>query len=169
MELNNKKKRNIDTKIEDELARFIATGAYIGYLPGAPGTWGSGLGLLLSVFSFKKIADFSFILYCLTFLGLIALGIWAADKMELIFQKKDAPQIVIDEICGFLVAMFMLPVTLLYLVSGFFLFRAIDTIKPYPAYQSQQVTSGLGVMLDDLIAGVYTNIVLQLVRIFISF
>jgi phosphatidylglycerophosphatase A len=87
---------------------------------------------------------------------------WFCEKGETILGEKDCGKIVIDEIAGFLLANFLLPVRLGPLLAAFFLFRLFDIIKPFPARQVERLSGGLGVILDDLVAGVYTLLILHL-------
>ena len=139
----------------NSLALFVATGAGAGYAPVAPGTFGSAVGVLL----FPLIALFGPWLYLLTALALLSLGVWAADEAERIFERKDDGRIVIDEIVGQLLTyaplvVFEVSVGLLWLVTGFVVFRGFDIWKPGPArWAERSFAGGAGVMLDDVIAG----------------
>jgi phosphatidylglycerophosphatase A len=92
----------------------------------------------------------------------ILVGMWAAGHAEIILGRTDSPLIVIDEIAGFLTAMFMVPSSLFFIVSGFVIFRVFDITKPWPLRRLQELHGGPGVMLDDVGAGIYTNVLLQL-------
>jgi phosphatidylglycerophosphatase A len=92
----------------------------------------------------------------------ILVGMWAAGHAEIILGRTDSPSIVIDEIAGFLTAMFMVPSGLFFIVSGFVIFRVFDITKPWPLKRLQELHGGPGVMLDDVGAGIYTNVLLQL-------
>jgi phosphatidylglycerophosphatase A len=94
---------------------------------------------------------------------LLVIAVWSSGRAERIFNKKDDQRIVIDEALGFLVAVFMLPHTALYLCLGFILFRIMDIIKPLGIKKLQYLTGGLGVVADDIGAGLLTNIILQIV------
>jgi phosphatidylglycerophosphatase A len=87
---------------------------------------------------------------------------WAAGHAEIILGRTDSPLIVIDEIAGFLTAMFMVPPGWLFIVSGFLIFRVFDIVKPWPLKRLEALHGGPGVMLDDVGAGIYTNLLLQL-------
>ncbi len=137
---------------------FIAEGAYAGKSPIAPGTAGTLVGVLLYLGirnSGPSRYIFLTILFCIV-------GIWAAGKAEIILGKKDSSSIVIDEIAGYHIALFLVPSGWGYLAAGFFLFRLFDIMKPWPLHVLQEARGGLGVMLDDIGAGVYTNIALQI-------
>jgi len=81
-----------------------------------------------------------------------------------IFRKKDDPRIVIDEVMGFLITMLWLPKTILFIILGFFLFRFFDILKPFPIRQwERKLKGGIGVVLDDVMAAIYANIILHLI------
>jgi len=143
------------------VALAIATGAGVGYAPVAPGTFGSALGLVL----FPVLAGLGPWLYALTLLALLSLGIWAADEAERAFRSKDDGRIVIDEIVGQLLA--LAPLVALgigtglgWLVTGFVAFRCFDIWKPRPArWAERSFEGGAGVMLDDVVSGLFAAIV----------
>lgn len=96
---------------------------------------------------------------------LFLIGIWVSDEAERIIGKRDAPQIVIDEVVGAFLAIYLLPKRLGYIIGGFLLFRFFDIVKPYPIKAiDKKAEGGLGVMLDDLMAALYTNLALQGIR-----
>ena len=82
-------------------------------------------------------------------------GTWAADEAERALGRKDPGAIVVDEVAGMIVSVLGVPLTLPVLATGFLLFRVFDVVKPFPANVSQRLGGGVGVMIDDLIAGVY--------------
>lgn len=167
----------------DYLGLAIAT-CGVGYMPIAPGTWGSAVGvglyllmrwaILRLVHSFAPVN--SFLLYDpgtiflaaeLVVITLVTLiGIWAASITEKLLQKKDPGKVVIDEVAGQLIT--LLPVPLLvggpwrvWVIVGFFLFRAFDIVKPYPVRRLESLPSGLGIVADDLAAGAYAAVILS--------
>ena len=94
---------------------------------------------------------------------LILASVWIAQEAENVFGHKDPGAVVIDEVCGMAVAMWGLPLTPLLLVEGFALFRLFDIIKPFPIrWVERKVKGGLGVVLDDVVAGMFANILLRL-------
>jgi phosphatidylglycerophosphatase A len=113
----------------------------------------------------NRIAGTSLYLALLTLAAFIAVATWLCNKGEEIFQAKDCPKIVIDEIAGFLVANFASPTRLKPAILAFLLFRFFDIMKPYPARRAERISGGLGVILDDLIAGVYA---FAIIRLFLS-
>lgn len=138
---------------------FIAQGAYSGRFPVASGTAGTLVGVLLYWFM-KGLAPAAYLVACA---ALLVIGTWAAGHAEVLFARKDSSLIVIDEVAGYLIAMFMVPVGCGFVLAGFFIFRLFDIIKPWPLMRLQDLHGGPGVMLDDVGAGVYTNITLQIV------
>ena len=150
--------------LQKNLVLFFASGCYSGFSPGAPGTTGSVIGVAL----FWFLSSLSFPLYILTVTSFVFLSIWCAARASAIFQKKDPSQVVIDEIAGYLVTMAAVPPTWGYIVAGFLLFRVLDIVKPYPIrWIDQNVAGGYGIVLDDVLAGVYANIILQIARAFL--
>jgi phosphatidylglycerophosphatase A len=142
----------------------IATGLYSGYLPKAPGTWGSLVGLLL----FFLLHTLSLPVYLAIIAGLFVVGTFAAGEAEKILDNRDPGVVVIDEIVGILIALIAVPVTPLTMALGFVLFRIFDIAKPFPVnFFDQRFHGGLGIMLDDIVAGVYSLIILQLLLNFV--
>jgi phosphatidylglycerophosphatase A len=155
----------------DWVAVIIATGFGLGFAPVAPGTFGSLLGVVIfCFFGLRPGLFFQPHLFQNTILALVVVtalaGTWAAARAERIFNRKDAGQIVIDEVCGQLITFMFVPVHLtrsLLVVSvlGFLLFRLFDIIKPYPAQRLEELDAGLGAMADDVMAGLYAALVLS--------
>lgn len=119
------------------------------------------VGIPLSL-ALNRLAADSPVLALLTLAAFTALGIWAADRAEPIFGEKDSPKIVVDEIAGFMIANFAAPERLAPLVAAFILFRFFDIIKPYPARRAERLPGGFGVVLDDVVAGLYTLAVVRI-------
>lgn len=110
------------------------------------------------------LIPFNFISLTTTLVGVTATGIWAASRVERVLGAKDPGVIVIDEVAGMMLSVLLLPRTLPVLISAFLLFRLFDIWKPFPARESQALGGGLGVMVDDLIAGLYALVILLIVR-----
>ena len=139
---------------------LIATGFYSGYLPKAPGTWGSLVGVLL-VFLLHAL---SLQIYLSVIAGLFIVGSFVAGEAEKILDNRDPGVVVIDEIVGILITMIAAPVTPLTMALGFILFRVFDIAKPFPVnFFDQHFHGGLGIMLDDVVAGIYSLIIMQLI------
>jgi phosphatidylglycerophosphatase A len=136
---------------------WIATGGYCGYIRIVPATFGSLLGLLCYVPLAMLPGHLQVVLTGLCF----GLGVWASEQAEKLLHRRDARPIVIDEIVGIWVAMLFLPCQIEYLLGAFFVFRLFDVLKPFPANQAERLPGGMGIMLDDVIAGLYTNAVLH--------
>ena len=150
-------------RIKKAVIIFIAQGAYAGRFPVAPGTAGTLIGVLIYLW-IRAISPAAYLALCII---VTMIGTWIAGRAESLLGRKDSPSIVIDEIAGYLVAMFMVPRGLGFMVAGFLLFRVFDIIKPYPLKRLQNIHGGAGVMADDIGAGVYTNLVLEAARFFI--
>lgn len=137
----------------------------MGYAPVAPGTVGSLLGVFLYI-PLSASRPFCYLIFLLI---VSLLSFKVAGKAEKIFNKKDCQVIVIDEVVGVFFTMFLLPPTLLYLVSGFLLFRMFDIAKPFPVrWIEANVKGGGGVVLDDIAAGIYANLSLHLLTVFLK-
>ena len=145
----------------DFTARLISSGIFIGYLPLAPGT----LGSLLAVVLFFLLYGYVLNIFWLFLPFLYFLGVWTASYCEELWGK-DSGRIVIDEIVGMFVTLVFLPVNVKIVWLGFFIFRAFDIIKPPPIRWLERLPQGWGVMTDDLIAGIYANLVLRLIIYF---
>ena len=141
------------------LALFVATAAYSGHVPVAPGTAGSLVGL--AVFALVRALGGPAI-EVVTIIALVAAGIWAASEAERHFGRSDPGAIVIDEVAGMLVTLCWLPVSWGGALIGFLAFRAFDIVKPFPARAAERLPRGWGVMADDIVAGVYAHVVLRL-------
>lgn len=142
--------------LRDKLITLITTFFYAGFLPFIPGTFGSLAGVIVYFF----VKNNAFLYAAVTVILLIA-GFAFTQEAEKIFKKKDARFIVIDEVVGILISMAFLPYSPKLVILSFFLFRLLDTLKPYPAHRIQKLHGSVGIMGDDIIAAVYTNIILQ--------
>jgi len=142
----------------------MTTFFYLGYLPLIPGTFGSLAGVFLFYCLKGNLAAQLIMTVILLFLGFLFCG-----EAEKIFKQKDSRHIVIDEVAGMLLSLLFIPADTKIIILAFFLFRLFDTLKPYPAWSLQKLPSGAGVMSDDIVAGIYTNLVLQLILRFTSF
>ena len=111
------------------------------------------------------LIPFTTLSLALACVGVTLVGTWASARVERRLGKKDPGVIVIDEVAGMMVSVLLLPRTWPVLISAFFLFRLFDIWKPFPAHESQAIRGGLGVMLDDLIAGAYTLVLLMGARL----
>jgi phosphatidylglycerophosphatase A len=140
---------------------LFATGFGVGYSPIAPGT----LGTLLAIPVYYFLSAIPSPIYEITLIGFFFLSVWISENAEIFFGKKDDQRIVIDEMMGFLITMLWVPKTVRFIIIGFFLFRLFDILKPFPIRQlEKRLKGGYGVVLDDVIAGVYANIILHLIE-----
>ncbi len=139
---------------------FLATGAYVGYLPLAPGTWGSLWGILFHFF----LSRYSLFFYLISLVILIALATIIAHQAEIITGRKDNPCIVIDEIAGMAVALIQMPLSGWIVFTGFLLFRFFDIAKIFPAKTlGEKLPGGYGIVADDIVAGIYANLSLRII------
>ncbi len=143
-----------------KLNSFIATSGGIGYLPLAPGTWAAGALAMLWFFVCQKFPDtiiWQVLLACLLFIG----GVYFSGKL-ISDKEKDPSFVVIDEVAGMAVTLLFIPLAWQNFVVGFILFRFFDILKPLGIKRMEKMRKGWGIMLDDILAGIYSNIVLQL-------
>jgi phosphatidylglycerophosphatase A len=136
--------------------KYIATIGFIGYLPIAPGTFGS-----LAAFVFFILLKPNPFIHILILFLLIPLGIVSSHHAEKLFDSKDCRYIVIDEFCGYLLSVALLPFSYAQAAIAFFLFRFFDILKPFPIKKMESLGGGKGIMADDIVAAIYTNLVLQ--------
>jgi len=135
--------------------RIISTFFGLGLLPWFPGTWGSLAGLGLAILAKDWVLGIAVVL-------LFFVGVWSSDKTAREVNKSDPGEVVIDEVVGMGVSLLFLPHHWIFWVSGFVLFRLFDIKKPGPIRKLEQFPGGWGIMLDDLGAGIMTNILLQM-------
>jgi len=143
----------------NQLIMALATGLYVGKIPKAPGTWGS-LAALLPWFFIK---DLPMQAYLLLLVVVFVVGFFVSGSAEKIIDTPDAGCIVIDEILGMFITLIAAPEHPLAWILGFILFRIFDIWKPFPvSWFDQRIHGGIGIMMDDVVAGVYALGVLQL-------
>ncbi len=142
----------------DKVKFFVATGGYAGCIPVCPGTCGSLWGVALSFCLWRC----SFIPLVLGLTGLVILAVVVSGRAEIVTGKADDPRIVIDEVVGMLIALLWVPFTWWMVLTGFLFFRFFDIVKVFPANLVQRLPGGYGVVGDDIVAGVYANVSLQL-------
>ena len=138
------------------IALALATALGVGYVPLAPGTFGSAVGLLL--WAALPAAPG---IQALAVVALFAIGVWCASAAERHFGTTDPAPVVIDEVMGMLITLFMNPVGWRGATVAFLLFRIADVIKPYPANRLERLHGGIGVMADDGMAAIYANLALR--------
>lgn len=138
-------------------ALAVATALGVGYAPVAPGTFGSAVGLLL-----WYLLPASPIAQAVAIAVIIVVGSWSGTVAEHHFGRSDPGYVVIDEVAGMLVTLFLVPVGWAGALLAFLLFRLSDIVKPYPANRLERLPGGAGIMADDVMAGVYANLALRL-------
>jgi phosphatidylglycerophosphatase A len=140
------------------LIMFIATGAYTGYLPKAPGTWGTLLALPLNLLLLLLPGQG----YAIALAVILVLAVYTAGAAEKILDRKDPGAIVIDEIIGMLITLIGAPANPVVWLMAFLLFRLFDITKPWPvSWADRHLNGGLGIVMDDLLAGGYAWLCLQ--------
>lgn len=144
--------------IEMNWKKLVATGFGMGYLPIGPGSWGTFPGMLLCWF--MQWLPPVFYLGCIFILGCFSIPL--ATEIEKLLGKKDHSAIVIDEIIAFPLTMFLVPLSMGTLLVGFFLNRLMDTVKLWPCNRLEKLPGGWGIMLDDLMAAVYSCVGMHL-------
>jgi phosphatidylglycerophosphatase A len=137
-------------------ALALATALGVGYAPFAPGTFGSAVGLAL-----WWLLPAAPVVQAAAIAALFALGAWSGTVAERHFGTTDPSAVVIDEVMGMLITLFLNPVGWLGALGAFLLFRIADVVKPYPANVLERLPGGAGVMADDAMAAVYANIALR--------
>src|SRR5436190_290245 len=137
-------------------ALAVATALGVGYIPVAPGTFGSALGLLL-----WAVLPPTTLVHAAVIVVLFVAGSWSGSVAERHFGRTDPGQVVVDEVMGMLITLFAIPVGWSGAIVGFFLFRAADIVKPFPANRLERLHGGVGVMADDGMAAIYANLALR--------
>lgn len=142
----------------DRLALFIATCGYLGYVPVAPGTFGSAAGLVV-FYAVRSTGSYG--VEAAAIIVLFALGIWSGTIAERYLGDVDPAPVVLDEVVGILVTLAFLPVNATGAVVGFLVFRLLDVVKPWPSSKFERLPGGLGVMADDGVAAVYSHLAMR--------
>jgi phosphatidylglycerophosphatase A len=138
------------------IALALATALGTGYIPFAPGTFGSIVGLVLWALLPQAVAP-----QLTAIVVVFALGAWSGSYAERHFNQTDPGPVVLDEVLGVLITLFMNPVGWTGALIGFLLFRLADIVKPYPANRLEALHGGIGIMADDAMAAVYSNLALR--------
>jgi phosphatidylglycerophosphatase A len=140
----------------NRLALWIASCGPLGKLPYAPGTWGSLLGLLIALGLCRTP-----VLYATSTLLLFVVAVWASDKASHAAKNEDPNWVVIDEVIGVVITFLAIQFTWRTALVGFILFRFFDITKPPPIRFVERAGKGYGIVLDDVLAGIYANLFLQ--------
>lgn len=154
-------------KPTDYLALVIAT-CGVGYLPLMPGTYGSLVAVAIFLGLTQVVKGNALIAVVLVSIVVVTFaGIWAASRTEELSGRKDPGKVVVDEVAGQLISLFPLTLfaewTIVAVIISFILFRFFDIVKPYPARRLEALKGGLGIMCDDLVAGVYAAVITAIV------
>jgi phosphatidylglycerophosphatase A len=144
--------------LNEKLITFLATGFGSGLVPFAPGTAGTLIGVLICLI----FMPLPWIGRLVAVLALLAFSFYVADRAENIYKKKDDQRIVIDEIIGFQITMLPVAINLPGICAGFVLFRIFDILKPFPIRNLQRLPGGWGIVVDDVVAGIYAGAVMWL-------
>lgn len=155
--------------MKNRLAMLFSSTFYIGYIPGAPGTYAS----IATTLIFFLVSHFWQPLNPALHLSVVCLisliGVLAASRASRITNTEDPSFIVIDEVAGQLVTFLFLPPSAFNLISGTLAFRLFDIWKPFPIRRLESLGGGAGIMADDLLAGVYGNLLLQILNLALSY
>ena len=134
----------------------------VGRLPLAPGTWGTLGAVPLALI----ISYFGPIPAVISLAVIILLAVWTSGISQKLLGKDDPPEVVIDEVAGYFVTIFLLPISWWSFILGFLLFRVFDIFKPFPIRMiHKKVRGGIGICLDDIVAGVYANVCIRLIML----
>ena len=150
--------------LSGKISLILATWFGVGLIPGAPGTFGS-----LAAIPFFIVISYAGSIYTgLSLIVLFSVAVWTSDISRKLLKKNDPSMVVIDEVAGLFVAVFLLPVSIKSVLLGFLLFRIFDILKPYPIRLiDRKMKTGLGIVLDDIVAGIFSNICLRLIMLFL--
>jgi len=144
---------------------FLATAIWSGYVPKAPGTAGSAVGMLLAWFFLSHDSAALLIATAICFF----VGWWSSDVVEKDLGMEDPSIVVIDEVAGMWLSLLLVPANFILYLLAFGLFRLFDIWKPWPIDSLQHLHGGLGIMLDDMLAGLYAFLVMQILLYFLPF
>lgn len=146
-------------------ALILGTWFGAGLIPFASGTFGTLAAIPLAALA----SLFSPLSSALLLMIMILVAVWASQVVHGLLQRQDPSEVVIDEVAGFLLTMLWIPLSWGTLLAGFLLFRFFDIWKPWPAGPAERLSGGLGIVLDDLVAGLYANLGLRTILVFASF
>jgi phosphatidylglycerophosphatase A len=149
----------MNTTRKNDIVVFLATGCFTGFLPLMPGTWGTFAAIPIVILVHRV----DLVVQGIIALVFVAFGAWISGRAEILLEEHDPRPIVIDEMAGFLISLLWLPLNPITLFLGFGLFRLFDVVKPPPISSvEKRMRGGWGVVIDDVLAGVFTNATLRL-------
>jgi len=143
------------------IIKLFSTGFFIGYIPGAPGSYASVAGALLWWYLPRQS-------FYAVFAALFLISLLICGRAEILFNKKDDERIVIDEFLGFFTTVAFLPKNLIVLIAGFVFFRLFDIKKPFFIKSVQKYSGSAGIILDDILAGIVSNIIIRMMLVFVK-
>ncbi|RLB33047.1 MAG: phosphatidylglycerophosphatase A [Deltaproteobacteria bacterium] len=148
-----------------KVSLVLSTWFFCGLLPGAPGTYGTAAAVIVGFFAGAlPIVYRSFVV-----VAFIAVAVYTSSVSASLLKQNDPKEVVIDEVAGYLLTVFALPASLLSVVLAFIFFRVFDILKPFPIRQvEKRVRGGLGIVLDDLLAGIFAFVIVRLVLVFMA-
>lgn len=167
MKGNNKKEPASDyfrgAGVLNKIILLFATWFGVGLIPFAPGTWGSLAALPFAAGAYRSGPAYS----SLSLLIIFFFSITVSGSASRIINREDPSPVVIDEVAGIFVTLFLIPVSWTSIVAGFILFRIFDIIKPFPVgLIDKKIKGGTGIVLDDIMAGIYANVGVRIILIF---
>ncbi len=146
--------------MKDKIIKNIASLYFLGHTSKFPGTLASLLGVLVIIITGSRSLPY--------FLALgisLICGFWVSGKAERILSIDDPKEVVIDEFCGMLLSLFLIELSMFHIIAGFIFFRAFDILKPYPIREAESLKGSRGIMFDDLLSGLFTNLILRVLQI----
>jgi phosphatidylglycerophosphatase A len=146
------------------LALAIATAGGAGYVPVAPGTAGSAVGIALYFLTCRLSPTWQIVVLAV----ITVAGTWASSRAAIHFQRQDPSQVVVDEVAGQLLTLLLIGAGWMGALVGFLVFRVLDVLKPWPARRLESLPGGYGIMADDLMAGVYGWIIMRALAVFLA-
>lgn len=150
--------------IKKYVTEIISSWFYTGYSPVAPGTCGTAGAVLFYLLFLRNLGSLS---YMVTVAVVVVTAVTVSTYISRRTGEDDPSHIVVDEVAGYLVTMAFIPPDIKYVVAGFVLFRVFDIVKPFPAGRLEQLHGGYGIVLDDVAAGVWSNIFLHIIYLYI--
>lgn len=142
---------------------ILFTAFYSGYFPFAPGTAGTLVGMIFYVIEYLIFKENCMTVNAIIVIFMLFPAIKLGDMGEKFFGRKDPSEVVLDEVMGYWISVLFIPFSWKIAIMAFFIFRIMDILKPFPAGSLQRLKGGWGIMIDDYIAGIYTNLILQLI------
>lgn len=137
---------------------WLAVGLGLGLLPLAPGTWGSLGAVCITLLFYQFVPQFLCLFLWCIFLLTLTVGIFVSGAAEAGLGERDPSCVVIDEVAGQFLTFLIIPLSIPMIILGFFLFRFFDIAKPFPCRRAESLPGGLGIMMDDVVAGLYAGV-----------